>query len=232
MLVAIVLVKSDFLPRVGRKIGILPPVYRYSSKVPAERLQIFYERVDKNVPEGSVFVIGDSLVHGLCVPALFAREGFPVAVGFGIGGDTLDGITTRLKRLNSKDSASAIVLQGGINDLLNGADDEEFKCRYIAMLNEIPHGVPFIAVMLFPLVESKAGITNSRIAELNKWMTATVAKRPNGAVCDLTCMLADPRNGCLLNNYHIGDGLHLNKKGNDIFLLGLRRCLAEVCNGR
>ncbi len=153
ILLAMMLATSDFLPKIGRKVGLIPPAYVYRGpRILADKMQSFYERVDKNVPPGSVVVVGDSLIQGLCVPAI-AQSNAYVAVGFGIGGDTIEGITDRLKRLDAKTTASVVVIEGGINDLLMGASDDEFKFRYSRMLDAIPAGKPFVAVLMFPLDE-------------------------------------------------------------------------------
>lgn len=229
MLLAIMLATSDFLPKIGRKLGLIPPEYVYRGpRILADKMQSFYERVDKNVPPGSVVVVGDSLIQGLCVPAI-AQSNAYVAVGFGIGGDTIEGITDRLKRLDAKATASVIVIQGGINDLLAGASDDEFKLRYSRMLDAIPAGKSFVAVLMFPLDERKWGISNTRIESLNNWISDMVDMSiSHGAVCDMQPSLSDPLNGGIRREYHIGDGLHLNKEGNEEFLSTLRRSIETL----
>lgn len=228
LLLLLLLATSDFLPKAGRKLGLLPPQYVYKGpRILADKMQAFYERVDKNVPSGSVVVMGDSLIQGLCVPAI-AQSNAYVAVGFGIGGDTLEGITVRLRRLEAKEFASAIVIQGGINDLLMGASNDEFKRRYSLMLDAIPEGKPFVSVLMFPLDECKWGISNTRIEDLNKWISNMIDKKDHGAVCDLCQYLSEPLTVGIREEYHIGDGLHLNKAGNEVFLRELRRTIDAI----
>ena len=63
ILMALVLVKSDFLTRVGIRLG-------YTANVEPEITQHFenmiryHERIDPNVPSGSAIFIGDSLTQG------------------------------------------------------------------------------------------------------------------------------------------------------------------------
>ena len=179
LLLLIVLAKTDFVVRCGRKIGMLPPAYHYKGpRILADKMNAFYERVDGNVPEGSVIVIGDSLVQGLCVDACRPRcSEIPAVVGFGIGGDTLEGISARLRNLKSARAASGIVVEGGINDLLQGASDAEFRARYRNLLEHLPNGVPYWGVLMFPVAEGKWSVSNSRIKALNDWMRNMLGDR-------------------------------------------------------
>ena len=229
-LLAVVLLNTDFLPRVGRKIGVCPPAYVYKGpRILADKMQSFYERVDKNVPKGSVIVIGDSLVQGLCAGSVCLGDANRIAVGFGIGGDTLEGITARLKQLNATSSASLIVVEGGINDLLIGASDDEFKARYVNLLDAIPQGMPFVSVLMFPVTDDGWSVGNDRIERLNRWISDKVPEK-GGRICDIGRMLSD--DGELSSRYHIGDGLHLNKEGNAVFIERLREIIAHEMKQR
>ncbi len=52
----------------------------------------------------------------------------------------------------------------------------------------------------------------------------------HGAVCNMQPFLFDPLNGGIRGEYHIGDGLHLNKAGNEGLLSGLRLCIETLRN--
>lgn len=229
-LLVVVLVKTDFVVRVGRMIGVCSPAYVYKGpRILADKMQSFYERVDKNVPKGSVIVIGDSLVQGLCVGSVCLGDAKRIAVGFGIGGDTLEGITTRLKRLSATLSASIIVVEGGINDLFTGASDDEFKARYLNLLDAIPQGIPFVSVLMFPVMDGRWSVGNDRIEQLNRWISDKVSEK-GGRVCDIGRVLLD--NGELSSRYHIGDGLHLNREGNAVFMERLQEIIMHEMKNR
>ena len=71
---AVVLLKSDFINRVERKLGIHIATQSPEITEHFHRMLRYHKRMDGNVPEGSVIFIGDSITQGLCVSAMNPLE--------------------------------------------------------------------------------------------------------------------------------------------------------------
>lgn len=108
---AIVLLKSNFIDRVERKIGILMAAQSPDITTHFHRMLSYHQRMDANLPEGAVIIIGDGL-QGLCVSAIAS----PTA-NYGIGSDTTVGVRERLPNYNAIKRARAVVLAIRINDI-------------------------------------------------------------------------------------------------------------------
>jgi lysophospholipase L1-like esterase len=97
-----------------------------------ERLTLAYRRVDPQIPQGATVFVGDSHVQGLCVAAVV-----PLAVNYGISGDTAEGV---LRRLSPSLSRSRVVLCVGQNDLrVFGKTPTQVLTTYREILSRVPH---------------------------------------------------------------------------------------------
>ena len=223
LLLVIVLLKSDFIKRVEQKIGI-----SQSLAEPSEffhQMLCFHARIDGNVPDHSVIFIGDSITQGLAVNAVVVPS-----VNYGIGGDTTVGVLQRLSIYQSIENAKAVVFAIGINDIRYRSNDEIFY-NLKAISKKVPSFIPVIFSAILPIDEDIRsewqGINQNRIRKLNLKLESLTMKINNLFFVDAGQQLMDI-NGNLANQFHIGDGLHLNSNGNAIWISKLRKVMADV----
>lgn len=90
----LILWKTDFVPRVGYRLGIIKHIDPEITQHYVETA-VFLERIDNNIPDEAVIFIGDSGIQGLCVSAVVCPS-----VNFGIGTDTTVGVLKRCPSIN------------------------------------------------------------------------------------------------------------------------------------
>jgi lysophospholipase L1-like esterase len=204
-----------------------------NQKVSNERLEFFnhmvfyHSRMDGNVPFGSVVFIGDSITQGLCVSAVV-----PCAVNYGIGYDTTEGVLQRLPVYNSIKRAGAVVIAIGINDFRQ-RNNEDILHNYLIIAERIPENIPVVFSAVLPLDEKVLHDCqgwNQRIRDLNEGLKNFCEKSGNHFFVDAGPYLLDNQ-GNLSVEFYDGDGIHLNSKGNAIWIRELQKALNKVQRG-
>jgi lysophospholipase L1-like esterase len=217
----LVLIKSDFLTKVASHLGALSPelTNHYYAMVS------YHQRIDEQLPKGTVVFIGDSITQGLAVTNIS-----PNAINFGIGSDTTVGVLQRLGAYSSLQRAEVIVLAIGVNDLKRRTEDAIIE-NYEHILNKLPAHTPVIVSALHPVDEpiwGGSGI-NQRITTVNRGLQRLTDHYDNRIYCDVGNRLSD-RDGNLQDLFHTGDGIHLNEKGYQIWSEGLRAAIKSWRN--
>ena len=219
ILLAIVLLKNDFINKVQSELGIWQAGSPHEITQHFHRMLRYHRRMDGNVPDGAVIFIGDSLTQGLCVSAIKSPS-----VNYGIGSDTTVGVLQRLPNYKSIERASAVVLAIGINDMKRRSNDEILE-NYRAIIEHLPKTTPVIFSAVLPLDEETRdewqGRNQDRIKTLNSDLKHLVLARDNVFFVDAGPLLLDEA-GNLADIYHDGDGVHLNSQGNAIWIDALR----------
>ncbi len=218
VLLAVVLVKSDFIDRVQVRLGtqqaeLSPEITEYFLG-----MLRYHKRMDGNVPDGSVVFIGDSITQGLCVSAVASPS-----VNYGIEGDTTLGVLQRLPDYRSIDRASAVVLAIGINDMKRRSNDEILE-NYRLIIEKIPKTIPIVFSAVLPLDEESREEwqgRNHRIRQLNSSIQRLANIDSRVFFVDAGALLIDA-SGNLADKFHDGDGIHLNSQGNAIWINALR----------
>jgi len=197
-----------------------------------QRMTTYHGRMDGNVPEGAVLFIGDSITQGLCVAAVCEH-----GVNYGIGSDTTAGVLDRLHLYPSIARAAAVVLAIGVNDL--GRRDNEFILENLReILTLLSEHVPVVVSAVLPLDETvkTVGVNrNARIVELNASIASLCGEFPSSVFVDATPLLLDDAGNLAASN-HVGDGVHPNTRGYEIWIKVLCEGLAkaikdEKCEG-
>ena len=226
VILALVVVKSDFLARVGKRLGLTqasgPEITDYFRSI-----LVTHERMDATVPEGAVVFIGDSHTQGLCVDTVTTPS-----VNFGIGGDTTVGVLNRLGKYHCLERASVVVLAVGINDM-RWRDNTEIVENYNRILKALPPKLPVVVNALFPVdaptVENgNPQITNARIHDLNQALRGLCAAHPRCVFADAGAKLADQTGNLQKALQYRGDGIHLNSDGYRLWIDTLRNAIAEA----
>ena len=188
-----------------------------------DNMVAFHSRGDAALPAGRIILLGDSLVQGL--PAAAISD---LAVNYGIGGDTTVGLLQRLPQYQSLDTALAIFLAIGINDLLID-DDLKIEDRYQAVLDRLPEGVPIFCSAALPIDSTIdrdwQGRTNERNQDWNQRLKKLCTE--HGATYLPTPEALMSQSGLLQKDMHAGDGLHLNAKGNAIWAAWIKSAIND-----
>jgi len=184
----------------------------------------YHRRMDGNIPDGSVLFIGDSITQGLAVTAI-ADKG----VNFGIGGDTSLGVLERIHYYESIETSYAVVLAIGINDLKR-RENKEILQNYESILTSIPNDIPIIFSAILPIderIKKDGDGWNNRIAELNENAKEICALVENCFFINSGGKLIDFTSN-LNSSYHIGDGVHLNSQGYEIWIADIKNALLKM----
>lgn len=187
---------------------------------------IHHQNVDQQVPNGSILFIGDSITESLNVTNVY-----PNSINYGIAGDTTVGVLKRLPAYNSLPQSSCIVLAIGVNDMKYRNDDEIIS-NIRKILNRLPSNVPILVSAILPLdmkVRSQdKHHTSERVKSFNnKLQTMIHNEWHNVHFVDAGIHLKDKEEQ-LRDEFHIGDGLHLNSKGYQVWQNLLRSSLEEI----
>jgi lysophospholipase L1-like esterase len=188
------------------------------------RTMLSYQKlIDSAVLPGSNLFFGDSLTQGLAVSVLNGRN-----VNFGIGQDTTVGLLKRLPDYSSLRHARAVVIAIGVNDLWI-RDVKKTVENYAKILNEIPDAMPIIVNSVFPVDPSslKSSLNHHLVHELNQKLIILSRSRENTTFIDMTSDFSD-KNGALKPQFHVGDGLHINTAGYQVWIEKLEKALSQV----
>lgn len=226
LFVALVVVKSGFIEKT--KLGVHRRVYGFLPEItdPYQGRSHRHLIIDKNMPENSIIFLGDSFVERLCI-ASFAGP----AVNFGLSGDTTVGLLNRIGEFDSIKSASIIVVSIGFNDL-RYRDNTQILENYAEILSHPSfQGKSILVSAVFPVDETvlsrKKWATNRRIEDLNKQLEKLSFRSSNIHFMETSDSFIDA-NQNLDSNLHVGDGVHLNQKGYEIWINELHKELSLI----
>jgi lysophospholipase L1-like esterase len=187
-----------------------------------------FEAQDRTQPQppGAVLFVGSSSIRFWKSLA----QDFPDVrtINRGFGGSELDDSTYFAGRIVVPYKPRAIVLYAGDNDLMNGDTPERVRDDFVAFVARVrrddPH-VPIAFIAIKPSVARRALLGDIRKA--NSLIATWARGRQGVAYLDvLTPMLdakAQPR-----PELFIEDGLHMNRKGYDIWIGLLRSWLDNL----
>ncbi len=221
LLLAVVLFKTDVVSQLQIRFGLTDPQELTRNY---HELVAFHKRMDDNLLKGTVVFIGDSITQGLAVSAVT-----PLSVNYGIGNDTTVGVLNRIGDYHSLNSAKAVVLAVGINDLKR-RDPAEILKNYNTILTKIPRGVEVVICAVKPVdwrVRQASGRTLQRIDLVNAGLKRLSDRWPNTQFLTVNDKLADAE-GNLVREYHIGDGVHLSAAGYEVWIKELRRVISQL----
>lgn len=211
LLIAVLIVKTNFLLLAGKTLGWIPP---------EEWNEGLYEKIldqaerDRTVGSGAIVLIGDSIIE-----QLDARLVSAAAINFGAGGDTTRTLLRRLPTMRSIDSADAVVLGIGVNDF-KYRDVPEILVDYERVLRRLGPSRPLVMVSVLPVNERAAEIRgrpylrNDRIARLNLALRDLCDARVSCRFADVWPAMMNEAEGGLRHALHGSDGWHLSPEGN------------------
>ncbi len=221
LLLVVILFKTDVVSQLQIRLGLSDPQELTRNY---HELLAFHKRMDANLLKGSVVFIGDSITQGLAVSAVS-----PLSVNYGIGNDTTVGVLNRIGEYRALNSAKAVVLAVGVNDLKR-RDSVEILENYTSILDKIPLGVKVIICAVKPVdgrIRQASGRTLQRIDLLNIGLKQLSDRLPNAQFLTVNDKLVD-NTGNLAKEYHIGDGVHLSAAGYEVWIKELRQVISKL----
>lgn len=143
-LLAVVLLKTDFLPRAAERLGIYtPPAPEEEWIIP--RMREVHKQMDPAVPANATVFLGDSITMALATSAVAANS-----VNYGIGWQRSDQLLKSMEDYSAIQRASRVVVTIGTNDLLQGRE-AGIEARYKSILAKIPLSVPVVMNSVPPI---------------------------------------------------------------------------------
>jgi len=221
-LLLVVFLKSDFIYLISKKIW--PNREYVEGSFHYHEMLAYHKRMDGNIPKNATIFIGDSLTQSLAVSAIT-----PYAVNYGIGHDTSKGVLDRLNQYTSIQHSKIIVIAIGINDLKFNKKEKEILSNLEKIIKILPNKKPIIFNSMHPVDEQSLNsdsIKNRKITSINSDLEKICSKYSNVHFIDTYKVLSN-NSGNLLNKYHVGDGLHLNTQGYQVWINLIRENFLE-----
>lgn len=187
---------------------LLPVVTPIEDSHYYRQLHGFYQRQMTQFARPTTVFVGDSLVQGWLTDSV----GVPVA-NFGIGKDTIMGLTRRIAVYIKNPYVERMVVLVGINDLLNGASPVEIGRRIDALSQQFSARIPVYWLGVLPVAKQRVSVNG--ILEVNQHIERTCSRLTRcHYIAPATALTSS---GFILDDeFHIGDGLHLNYRGYQI----------------
>lgn len=180
------------------------------------QMTAFHYRQDQNLSEHFIYFIGDSHIQGLATQSIRHDS-----INYGIGSDTTEGVLKRLPLYSSIKQAKGIVLSIGFNDLKK-MNNAKIIANIEAIIDSFPNNVPLLLANLHqidPLLINKNYV--DRIKNLNAFIDELCNKKMM-----LEC-IDSPFKDRLNREFHIGDGIHLNKYGYSMWINEINKALEQ-----
>jgi lysophospholipase L1-like esterase len=189
----------------------------------AERLHAYHQAIDETARPGRIVLIGDSHFQRMDANLI----GLP-ALNFGIGGARVPDMAARIKDLGSVRDATAVVIWGGVNDLIAERAPDAVARDMGRMVAAFPDRAPVLLLSVPPPGgdfpdHDLAG----RTADLNRQYRALCDASPGCRYVDAAALVAD-KNGLLSPSFDAGDHLHLNAAAYEEIADALARALDEA----
>jgi lysophospholipase L1-like esterase len=204
------LFKSSTIKQMFSERDVVSPYYL--------QMTAFHHRVDANLDAGLTIFIGDSLIQGLAVNSVINNS-----VNFGIGGDTTSGVFKRLPLYRSIAISKRVILAVGHNDLYYESADVSIA-NLKKIFDSIPLNVEVFICSVFLIDEDVVQKTsNIAIFELNNKIQNLTNDYSHINYIDSNQWAAPL--GTLDTDLHVGDGIHLNKRGYELWIAQLKMVL-------
>jgi lysophospholipase L1-like esterase len=216
---AVLIAKTDFIPRMKSKLGF---VAESPQSLHFQGMLTFHRLMDETVPDNSVVFLGDGHVQALAVTAVS-----PDAVNFGIGGQSTAQLLEAIPSYKSLRRASAIVLEIGISDIVHGKQ-AGLQQRYQRIVASLPRETTLIWNAVMPIRHKPWMKMNpSDIAEANRIINSLCESRGKCIFVDTWKFLGD-NNGKINQKYYLEGGEYLSDDGYKEWVRSLRKAVAQA----
>jgi len=178
---------------------ILEPAPTLSQRVFERRMLSHQLAQDSLVSAGATLLFGDS--HLQTVPP----SALPKAHNFSMGGESAERLAQRLPYFKSLKQASAVVLSGGTNDLLEKRSVESVTMAWSNLLTHMPAKAQVLCVGIPEPMPS--ALHAERIAQVNQAIQRLCISRNHIFIA------VQPQLGDWLDSRLMPDGIHLDRPG-------------------
>jgi lysophospholipase L1-like esterase len=209
---AMLIVKTDFIPKVKAKLGLAPTPYVLN-------MLKYHQWIDDSVPDHATIFLGDSITQGLATAAVA-----PSSVNYGIGGETTAQLLGVMSSYKSLSRADAIFLNIGVNDLAQGRK-EGLSDRYRKILQALPSKATLIWSAVMPVRSKKIALSD--VDCINHTIRSLCSNRGNCVFVDTWKLLAD-KNGQMNKSLFLHDGLHLSPAGYRAWIPALKQAIQHL----
>lgn len=177
-----------------------------------------HERLDRNLPAGSVLFFGSSTIAGIDISAFNCP-----AANYGLGGEDISELNARFGRYKSVETASLIVLQSGLSQILNG-EFSTVEQDMSELFQTIAIEAPILMLPLqpaFPTGSKNTALLEKQIKKTNLIFQRLCRARSG---CQWFAQLWEKESGLL-----DADGVHLSKFGYSILQNRLTAIVEGYC---
>lgn len=169
-------------------------------------------RQEANSENNMIYFIGDSMVQGLNTATLGNN-----VLNLGIGHDKSLDVLSRLIDYKNAKQANKIIVSVGINDL-NNYSLQTAKDNYLKLFKHLlSYKNVFLQGVLPVNLGSESSTLNKKINAFNQYIWELALGQANVQYIAPPSALTNKQKA-LSQNLHIGDGLHLNRKGYKIWI--------------
>jgi lysophospholipase L1-like esterase len=218
--------RTDIIARAGARLGIhFGNEFSLDSRAfrSAYSLQ---QRIDQAMRKSPVIFLGDSITEGL--PPL---QDLPRSLNLGFGGSTTLSTAAMIGGYRHFDQVAVVVLNVGANDLCDEhASSQEFERRLRRLSAALPARIRIVWSSILPVDPNSpravCAVQPNTIRQANSIIAGVCKERESCIYSDGFSKLADAR-GYLAPQFHVGDGVHLNPRGYEVWSDQLRRDLVR-----
>lgn len=204
IIIAVLVIQPQFINDQRWRLGLARP----EPSTFATATHQMYRAIDRQASDGAIVLIGDSHFQRMSSDLLPENT-----LNFGIGGDTVRYMADRAGDYQSLAKARAIVVWGGYNDLLR-RDPEVIDRDMEQLVRELPEDRPVYLLGLAPIgKQNPHEITGADIETLNERFAMRC--RASCRFISIGAALSSESGG-LAKQYDSGDGIHLNRTGNQV----------------
>jgi lysophospholipase L1-like esterase len=217
LFVGLLLWKSDFIYKVNARLGWSASLDYAADRKSRQAAHVYLDRTDQAIRGAHpAALIGDSIVRDLPADMTSTHS-----LNLGLGGIGTGDIARILAAYPSLSSASATVLSIGINDLcIDRIDNAEFSRRIRKLSGILPREPRLLWISIAPVGASASSaacpIAPDQITRANAAIAAECALLPTCRYVDSYTALVGA-NGYLKDDFHLGDGIHLSRRGYQIW---------------
>lgn len=174
-------------------------------------------RLDANAESGRVVFLGSSTLQGLDAGSVSSR-----ALNLSLGGDTVPGLISRLQSYQSLESACCVVLNIGLNDIVQGALPDQIPFQQVLAM--LPAFRPTFVLGLQYVMSGEV----AHMKELNSKIDSANQKLENLCLARSGCVyIKNPANSEVeWAKFRDLDGVHLSSSGYRELRAALRRNLS------
>jgi lysophospholipase L1-like esterase len=211
---AVLIVKTDFIPKVKAKLGVAATPSPHVSKMVR-----YHQWMDESVPNKATIFLGDSITQGLATAAVA-----PYSINYGIGGENTAQLLEAIPSYKSLARVNAIVLAIGINDLSQGMK-VGLNDRYEKIVEALPNKIPLIWSAVMPARNEKIALSD--INNANQTIKTLCSNRGNCVFVDTWSLLAD-KSGQMNSDLFLDDGVHLSPEGYRAWIPALKQAIQDI----